>query len=157
MFRTTLSWPGGTCNASKTSPAVLQIKETGSRPKRTLPTPILTATREFVQPNVRAEAGPTALRCDDKIVYLTSSRRNAVGPRLERGVRHQRARQMDKGALSCQPFCFLLCALARVLAALCVCGALRGLPVAFCALQRASSCWILGLDSLAARGTPSLA
>ena len=42
---------------------------------------------DFVEPNVRAEAGPTALRRDDKIVYLTSSRRNAVGPRLERGVR----------------------------------------------------------------------
>jgi hypothetical protein len=60
----------------------------------------------------------------------------AVGAPLERGVRHQFARQADRVAFAWEPFCFPLRATARAVAVLRVCGACRGLCMALCALQR---------------------
>ena len=49
----------------------------------------------------------------------------AVGARLERGVRHQCARQADRAEFACEPFCFPIRATARAVAVLRVCGPAR--------------------------------
>ena len=72
----------------------------------------------------------------------------AVGAPLERGVRHQWARHAGRAVFACQPFCVLLCATARAVAVLRVCGARQELCMALCALQHGPQPRDLGVDSL---------